>query len=57
MNVIVDPDIAELSLASAKPISVEGLDKKITLSKEDLSSLIKKGRFQELNAADKIQIL
>ena len=42
-KVILDPDIAELALASAKPMVVEGLHKKKTLSKDDLLSLIKKG--------------
>ena len=33
---LTDPDIAELSLASVKPLSVEGLHDKITLSKEEV---------------------
>ena len=44
LNVTLDPDVAEFSLASARPISIEGLQTKMNLSKEDQSSLLTKGK-------------
>ena len=46
LNVILDPDIAEFSLASAKPIIIDGLQTNMNLSREDQSSLLTKGKMK-----------